>query len=172
MTKGSIWSKITKLDEKFLRERGVEVIREQKPIKNETESKEKNYANQKKEEEPWLPQISEGKLSLDVYLEDKNIVVLSAIAGVKREDLEIIIDRDILTIKGERKREKIIDKKNYLHQECFWGHFSRTIILPCEVKVDEVEAKLKNGILTIILPKKEETKEIKRISPRIKIESG
>lgn len=155
MTKKSIWSKLTKLDEEDLKKEGVEIIKKQ-------EKKEKKKIEEKKE--LWLPQISEGKLSLDVYVEDKNIVVISTIAGVKPEDLEITIDRDILTIKGERKREEPVDKVRYLHQECFWGRFSRTIILPCQVKIDEIKATLKNGILTINLPKKEEKEEVKKIS--------
>lgn len=141
----TLWSKITKLDEETLKKTGkeIEVIEKKKKIP--------------KEEEIWLPETSEGKLSLDIYQDiDNNIVVKSAIAGVSPNDLEIIIDKDILTIKGERKKEEEIDSKNYFHQECFWGRFSRTVILPTEVKTEEVKANLKNGILTIILPKKEE----------------
>lgn len=154
----NIWSKLTGLDDKRLNESGreikIEKIEKPKKIKKE----EKNISTQDHRDE-WLPQISEGKLSIDVYLKDENLFVVSAIAGVKPENLEILIDRDILTLKGERKSDFQVDKKDYLHQECFWGSFSRTVLLPCEVKTDEVKANLKNGILVIILPTKGEIKE-------------
>jgi len=151
--KKTIWAKLTHLPEEDLKKEGkeVEVIKKEVPKKIE------------KKESTWLPEYSEGKLSLDVYQKENKIVVRSALAGVKPEDLEIIIDKDILTIKGERKQEEEMDEKNYFHQECFWGRFSRTIILPTEVKTEEIRAHLKNGILTIDLPIKEEIEKTKRV---------
>lgn len=121
--------------------------------------KEKHSPVSKEEGNEWLPQVSEGKLSIDVYLKEGNIFIISAIAGVKAENLEILVDRDILTLKGERKNDFQADKKDYLHQECFWGSFSRTVLLPCEIRTDEIKANLKNGILVIKLPMKGEMKE-------------
>lgn len=164
MAKKSFWSKLTGLAEDDLKKTGREVKIETIEKKRKPTDKPKMPAKQR-EERSWLPQVSEGKLSVDVYLDKKNVVVISAIAGVKPADLEIIIDKDILTIKGERKNERSIEKKNYLHQECFWGSFSRTILLPCEVKANEVKASLKNGILTVILPMKETGEGIIRVSP-------
>jgi len=154
----SIWSKLTKIGDDKLSVIGceIEVIEKEKPAKSNKNAL-LNFPD--KTEDQWLPQVSEGKLSVDVCLDDKHVMVVSAIAGVKAEDLEILIDRDVLTLKGDRKKDFKIEEKNYLHQECFWGSFSRTVLLPCEVKTEEVKANLKNGILTVILPIKGELKE-------------
>jgi HSP20 family molecular chaperone IbpA len=154
----TIWSKLTGLDDKQLSESSQEI----KIEKTETPKKikkDKHINTSKEENGEWLPQVSEGKLSIDVYLKEENVFIISAIAGVKPENLEILVDRDILTLKGERKNDFQTDKKDYLHQECFWGSFSRTVLLPCEIKTDEVKANLKNGILVIKLPMKGEMKE-------------
>ena len=102
--------------------------------------------------------IKEGKtdggvLTLDVFQNDKEIVIKSAIAGVSGKDLDIAITNDTVTIKGDRKEEQSEKSKNYYYQELYWGEFSRTVILPEEVNADEAKATLKNGVLTITLPK-------------------
>lgn len=111
----------------------------------------------------WNDQnYEEGELALDVY-EDKenNIVIKSTIAGVRPEDIDISMNNDdMLTIRGKREHEEKIDKKNYFYKECYWGGFSRTIILPCEVKSSKITAKLKNGILTIKIPKAKREKKV------------
>jgi HSP20 family molecular chaperone IbpA len=153
----TIWSKLTKLNDEQLGESGREVkIEEREKAKKE---KATPTPSLNENESEWLPQVSEGKLSIDVYLKDGNVYVISAIAGIKPENLEILIDRDILTLRGERKNDFQVDKKDYLHQECFWGSFSRTVLLPCEVKTEEVKANLKNGILVVTLPIVGEIKE-------------
>lgn len=101
----------------------------------------------------WAGGDDDGQLLLDVYQDEKNIYVKSTIAGVKSEDLDISIHNDMLTIRGHRAHEQEIDQKNYFYQECYWGGFSRSIILPTEVKSDKISATLKNGVLTITLPK-------------------
>lgn len=103
----------------------------------------------------------EGQLTVDVYKTDDKIIIKSTLAGVKPEDLEIILNNDILTIKGKRELDEDLKNANYYYRELFWGRFSRTIILPVEVDKEKVEASLKNGILTIILPKKFEAREKK-----------
>ncbi len=95
----------------------------------------------------------EGQLIVDVYQNDDEIVIQSLIAGVNPEDLEININNEAVTIKGERKKIEKVDEKNYFFQECFWGKFSRTIILPQEIDAEKAKASFKNGILTIRLPK-------------------
>ncbi|MEA3272878.1 MAG: Hsp20/alpha crystallin family protein [Patescibacteria group bacterium] len=95
----------------------------------------------------------EGELSVDVYQNEKEIVIKTAIAGVSRKDLEISLNHDLLTIRGNRKLEEDVDENNYFHQECYWGKFSRSLILPIEVEKHKTKAQLKNGVLTIILPK-------------------
>jgi len=101
---------------------------------------------------------SEGQLTIDVYQTDDDIVIKSTIAGVKPEDLDVHINNDMVTIRGERKQEEEIDAENFYYQECYWGQFSRSVILPVEIIADKAEATMKNGILTIRLPKADTTK--------------
>ncbi len=106
----------------------------------------------------WMGDGYEGQLAVDVYQTDKDIIVRAAIAGVKADDIDIAVNNDMLTIKGSRTIEDQVSPAAYLYQECYWGGFSRTIILPVEVKADHVEAHLKNGILRIVLPKTDRPK--------------
>jgi HSP20 family protein len=108
---------------------------------------------------------AEGQLTIDVYQTDNDIVIKSTIAGVKPEDLDVSINNDMITIKGERKNEETVDSGNYYYQECYWGSFSRSVLLPVDVVPEKIEAALKNGILTIRLPKADTTK-VKRIQVR------
>ena len=102
----------------------------------------------------WLEDLEEeGQLSVDVLQTDKNIIVKSTMAGARPEDIEIMVNHDMLTIKGKRELEEEIDYHSYLYRECYWGKFSRTIILPVPVKEKGITATLANGILTVILPK-------------------
>lgn len=99
----------------------------------------------------------EGQLTIDVYQTKNDIIIKAAVAGINAEDLDICLNNDMLTIHGERKQEKESAQKEYFYQECYWGKFSRTIILPADVKQDKIKAQLKNGILTITLPKASST---------------
>lgn len=101
---------------------------------------------------------SEGQLTIDVYQTDNDIVIKSTIAGVKPEDLDVSINNDMVSIRGERKNEEMVGEENYYYQECYWGNFSRSVILPVDVLADKAEASMKNGILTIRLPKADNTK--------------
>lgn len=101
---------------------------------------------------------AEGQLTIDVYQTENDIVIKSTIAGVKPEDLDVSINNDMVTIKGERKNEEIVENGNYYYQECYWGGFSRSVLLPVDVVPEKVDASLKNGILTIRLPKADTTK--------------
>ena len=94
-----------------------------------------------------------GQLTIDVYQTTNEIVVESPIAGVNPEDIDISITTDSVTIKGKREREREIKNDDYVYQECYWGKFSRSVVLPQEVDVDKVDASIKNGVLTIRLPK-------------------
>ena len=104
-------------------------------------------------QENWFSN-PEGELAVDVYQTDKDIVIQSAIAGALPHDLDISISGDLLTIRGKRKPPQNISKDRYFWQECFWGSFSRSIILPQEVEENRLEASIKNGVLIIRLPKK------------------
>jgi HSP20 family protein len=111
--------------------------------------------------EDYLPSISEwvgekdleGQLSVDVYQTPTEIVIKSTIAGIKPEDLKISLHNDLLTIKGRREEDINIKEEDYFYKECYFGSFSRSIILPAEVNNHEVDAILENGILTITLQK-------------------
>lgn len=96
---------------------------------------------------------SEGQLTIDVYQTDTDIVIKSTIAGVKPEDLDVSINNDMLTVRGERKNDEQVPEENYYYQECYWGTFSRSVILPVDVVSDKIEASMKNGILTVRMPK-------------------
>jgi len=109
----------------------------------------------------WLDKDeSEGQLSIDVYQTKDNIIIKSTIAGVKPEDIDVSIDNDMVTIRGSRSQEEEIAEDNYFYQECYWGEFSRSVILPMEVNAEETEASLKNGVLTLILPKAQKNKSV------------
>ncbi|MCX6742632.1 MAG: Hsp20/alpha crystallin family protein [Candidatus Parcubacteria bacterium] len=114
----------------------------------------------KPEKEEWFTEDFEGQLAVDVYQTKDAIIVKSTIAGVKPENLEIYLHNDLLTIRGKREEEKEEKDSDYFYKECYFGGFSRSIILPVEVQADRVEATLKNGILKIILPKAQKSKLI------------
>ncbi len=105
---------------------------------------------------------SEGQLTIDVYQTEDYIVIKSTIAGVRPEDLDVNINNDMVTIRGERKQDEPIDPENYYYQECYWGPFSRSIILPVEIIAEKAEAAMKNGILTIKLLKAD-TKKTRKL---------
>ena len=95
----------------------------------------------------------EGELAIDVYETDGDFVIKSTIAGVKADDLDIAIENDIVTIRGSRQKQTIEEAKKYYYQECYWGAFSRQVILPEEVNGSKAEAAIKDGILTLKIPK-------------------
>jgi len=120
-------------------------------------------------EEQWFDDdYEEGQLSIDVYQTPRDIVVKSTIAGVRPSDIDISINNDMLTIKGKREMPEKINEQNYLYRECYWGAFSRSVILPVEVQAEKIEAALENGVLTIIMPK---VKQGKQISIKVKEKS-
>ncbi|MFA6410872.1 MAG: Hsp20/alpha crystallin family protein [Candidatus Buchananbacteria bacterium] len=108
----------------------------------------------------WPTTENEGQLMLDVFQDEDNIYVKSTIAGVLPQDLEISLNNDMLTIRGNRSHEQKAASCEYFYRECYWGKFSRSIILPIEVQVDKVSAILKNGVLTITLPKVKKQRNI------------
>jgi HSP20 family protein len=110
--------------------------------------------------EDWFTEDYEGQLAVDVFQTKEAIVVKSTIAGVKPENLEIYLHNDLLTIRGKREQEDEEQETDYFYKECYFGGFSRSIILPVEVQADKVEATLKNGILKIVLPKAQKSKLI------------
>ncbi len=111
----------------------------------------------------WDDSEPEGQLTVDVYQTAEDIVVESAIAGVRPEDIDIQVTADSIAIRGSRRREKEVSDGDYLYQECYWGRFARSIILPQEVDPDGAKVTFKNGILTVRLPKvnKQKAKKLK-----------
>ncbi|TRZ78562.1 Hsp20/alpha crystallin family protein [bacterium] len=133
----------------------TDVIENDDPISIEEKEEE--------QESPVWQEESEGQLTVDVYQTDSDIVIKSTIAGVTADNLDVNITNDMVTIKGKRSDKQEVETKDYYYQECYWGSFSRSIILPVDVEAERAEADLKNGILTIRLPKAEKvkTKKIK-----------
>ena len=110
-----------------------------------------------KQGEDWLAD-SEGQLTVDVYQTPSDVVIKSIVGGAKPEDIDIEIANDMITIKGKRENFDEIKTEDYYYQECFWGAFSRSIILPVDVEADKIKATIKDGILKVVLPKAEKNK--------------
>lgn len=108
----------------------------------------------------WMDDEADGQLLIDVYQDEDNIYVRSTIAGVEADDIDISLNNDLLTIRGKRKKEIDFDEHDYFYQECYWGSFSRSVILPVEIIQEKIQANLKNGILVIKLPKSDKKRNI------------
>lgn len=154
------------IDEESFRE-SVPVYNHDEEETNVTMHEDRAVFPSSNNEEGWSPTNfgqggdsdgAEGQLTIDVYQTENDIVIKSTIAGVKPEDLDVSINNDMVTVKGERKNEEIVEHGNYYYQECYWGSFSRSVLLPVDVIPEKADAALKNGILTIRLPKADTTK--------------
>ncbi len=102
-----------------------------------------------------------GQLAIDVINTPAEILIRAMIAGVKPQDLDIQITRDMVTINGRREEEIEVNEENYYHRELFWGSFSRNILLPEEVDVEAADAKERHGLLEIHLPKIDKNRKTK-----------
>lgn len=125
--------------------------RSQKGDKQKIELKIEEVGKEESEGADEWPEL-EGELAVDVYQTEEEIVLLAPIAGVSTEELNISLERDVLTIEGERKRP-VEEVGEYLIQECYWGRFARKVIIPVEINPEKISAEFKNGILTIRMPK-------------------
>jgi HSP20 family protein len=96
--------------------------------------------------------------SLDVFEEKDEVVIKAELPGMKKEEIEVTVSGDGVTIKGEKKQEEEVKEKDYYRRERSYGSFSRSVTLPCEVKGDEVKASFKDGVLEVRMPKTEEAK--------------
>lgn len=103
----------------------------------------------------------EGELTVDVYQTPDDIIIKTIVAGVRPDDLDISITRDMVTIRGSRQESQEINTGDYFHKELYWGSFSRTILLPQEIDVDGSEATERYGLLTIRLPKLDKSRQTK-----------
>ncbi|PIT91286.1 hypothetical protein COU17_01535 [Candidatus Kaiserbacteria bacterium CG10_big_fil_rev_8_21_14_0_10_49_17] len=112
-------------------------------------------------DEHMLGEPEEGQLSVDVYQTPENIFVKAIVAGVRPDHLDVSITRDMVTIRGRREEAKETTEENYFYRELYWGAFTRTILLPQEIDVDNAEATEKHGVLTLKLPKLDKDRETK-----------
>lgn len=119
------------------------------------------------EPEKRITEDVEGQLTVDVYQTANEIVIKTMVAGVRSEDLDVAITRDMVTIKGKREEERNLSSDDYFHKELYWGSFSRTILLPQEVDIEGAEAVEKHGLLIIRLPKLDKDRQAK-----IKVKNG
>lgn len=152
------WSKITGLKNDILEKNGEEVAVFYQEKRVRPEKRKKFQEKEKREkifQEEWLPDSNQGQLVVDIYEKADVLVVKSAIAGARTQDIDITVEPDIVVIKGKKTNDEE-DIEKYYYQECFWGKFSRTLILPCPIRPEGVRANFKNGVLTITLPKAEE----------------
>lgn len=124
----------------------------------ENDLPEKKILEKKEKKEETQP---EGELAIDIYETNGDFVIHSTIAGVKAEELEISIENDLVVIRGARQNPVNGSAKKYFYQECYWGSFSRQIILPEEVDGSMAEAKMKDGVLTLKMPKIQRKKKRK-----------
>ena len=125
-------------DKRSFFERLTGVVRVDKDSEDEIEEVEETLD----EGESWTDKETEpeGELTVDVYQTADAVVIKSMIAGVRPEDLDISITRDVVTIRGKREEEKTIEEEDFITKELYWGSFSRTVTLPVEIDVDEAEA--------------------------------
>ncbi|MEK7665191.1 MAG: Hsp20/alpha crystallin family protein [Patescibacteria group bacterium] len=125
-------------------------------MKNKTKIIENNLISKK----PGLVQENkskifdpEGELVIDVYETGSDFVVLAAIAGIQIKDVDISLEKEMLVIKGNRENPCAGPENKYFYQECYWGPFSRKIVLPENINIAEAAAEMDKGVLTIKIPK-------------------
>jgi HSP20 family protein len=136
--------------------RGVTTLQDQiNRLFNETLDRSSDEANLT----PWAPAV-------DIYETEQNLVVKADLPDVKPEELDIRVENNILTIRGERKFEKSVNENNYLRVERSYGSFSRSFSLANTVNTEAIQADYKNGVLTLSIPKREEAKP-KQIKVRV-----
>jgi len=135
---------------------------------NEYSEKEENPSEGNNDKQQWIEEDdTEGQLTVDVYQKPDEIIIKAIVAGVKPDDLEVTITRDMVILRGRREELKEVEEDNYFYKELYWGSFSRTILLPQEIDVEEAQANEKHGLITIRLPKIDKERQTK-----LKVKSG
>ena len=113
----------------------------------------------------WHPGLSRLRpmtleaLALDIYEQKDDLIIKAEMPGLTKDEIDISLDGNVLTIKGEKKKEEEVKEEDYYRCERAYGAFSRSIELPVAVQIDKVNASFKNGVLEIRLPKTEEAKK-------------
>lgn len=118
-------------------------------------------------EEPQDDQYEEGHLPIDMYETSAEIVIKTFAAGVAPQDLDITITREMVTVRGNRTSDDNVNPDNHYYQELYWGPFSRTVVLPEEIEVEEADATERYGLLILTLPKVKKDRETK-----VRVRSG
>lgn len=108
----------------------------------------------------WMLPSKEGQLSIDVFRDKESLVIRSTLAGVRPEDVDVSIHGDLLTIRGKRHMGEEVQDDQWYYRECYWGAFSRSVVLPYDVASDLAKASLKNGILEVRIPIRERGKKV------------
>ena len=103
-----------------------------------------------------MPEIGEVSAKVDIFEEGNDVVVKAELPGMKKEDLDVNLTDDTITVSGEKKKEEKIEKKDYYRVERSYGSFTRSFRLPKEVQSDKAKASFKDGVLEIRVPKTEE----------------
>ena len=110
---------------------------------------------------PVEEEVAEGQLPVDVYQTLNDIIIRTFIAGVRPDEMNVSISRDMVVIEGSREERDSITEGDYFARELFWGRFAKTILLPQEVDVDGSTATAKDGLLTLTLPKLDKARQTK-----------
>ncbi len=129
---------------------------------NDTEEETMHVPVMHSEKAPsWAEEEIESELAVDVYQTPTHLILKTMIAGVRPEDIDLQISRDLVVIKGKREDEKEISHDNYYVKELYWGSFSRSIVLPVEVEPEEAEAIERHGLLMLKIPKIDRKRQTK-----------
>lgn len=146
--------------EDAVEENSTEEIKKAKKLKVDEKSEKRGKIEN--DDMDWMEaEAEEGELTIDMYQEPDAVVIKTMIAGVKPEDLDVSITRDMVTIKGSREESHIVSEEDYFAKELYWGTFSRTITLPSEINIEEAEASEKHGLLVLRLPKIDKGRQTK-----------
>ncbi len=110
------------------------------------------FPNMDEMPEDWIRPEAEGQLTVDVFRDGDVLVIRSTVAGAKPEDIDVAVNGDLLTIRGKREFNREINEDDWFHRECYWGSFSRSLVLPVDVYPERSEASIKEGVLEIRIP--------------------
>lgn len=129
----------------------------------DTDSQSKNNYSPVQQQEEDEEDSEDGQLAVDVFQNENEIIVQAIVAGIRPDELDVSVDKNQVSIKGKRTRNKQSGAENALFHELYWGRFGRVISMPGEVDADSSEAVIKNGILTLKIPfvKKSKTQKIR-----------
>ncbi|PIS33210.1 MAG: hypothetical protein COT39_00400 [Parcubacteria group bacterium CG08_land_8_20_14_0_20_48_21] len=136
---------LTGAEDALLRPRAVRFVQKDSPVAYEEQSF-------------WESEDFGGSLAVDVAETEDALFVHAPMAGVDAADIRVGLSGDLLTVRGVRRKPKITQEARAFHEECYWGNFSRSIVLPVAVEESRIRAELVQGVLEIILPKKAQPK--------------